>query len=394
MKRVIMIVAAMLLTLSASAQELANFAMGQGSKKTEINADGTVTFRFVAPKAIEVKVTGNCFPTEAREVDWNGRKMTFDMPIPMTLKEGPGGVWEYTTPEPLKPELYTYSFIVDGLNVNDPSNPIMQRDGSRYLSVLLIPGEATENYFEANQRGNLEKVWYDSKTLGLNRRMYVYTPYGYDKNVKKKYPVLYLLHGGGGDEDAWSTMGRACQILDNLIEKGLAVPMICVMPNGNPGQQAAQTQMIPAKELDWRAPENQNLYIHSLVKDIIPYVESHYRVIAKRDARAIAGLSMGGGHTLAASGNYPGTFGYIVPMSCGAQDTPEMNEQLKAIKKAGYKLYEVCCGDADFAYPGTLVLEELLKRNGLEHTMYINGGGHVWSNWRIYLQEIAPKLFK
>lgn len=189
-------------------------------------------------------------------------------------------------------------------------------------------------------------------------------------------------------------MGRACQILDNLIEKGLAVPMICVMPNGNPGQQAAQTQMIPAKDLDWRAPENRNLYIHSLVKDVIPYVESHYRAITKRDARAIAGLSMGGGHTLAASGNYPGTFGYICPMSCGAQDTPEQNEQLQAIKKAGYKLYWVGCGDTDFAYPGTLVLEELLKRNGLKHTMYINGGGHVWSNWRIYLQEIAPMLFK
>ena len=393
MKRFILVVAAALIAVGVSAQELANFVAG-ASNKTEINADGTVTFRYVAPKAVQVLVTGNCFPTEAKEVEWNGRKMTFDMPIPAELREGPGGVWEYTTPEPLAAELYTYSFIVDGLNVNDPSNPIMQRDGNRYLSVLLIPGKATENYFEANQRGNLAKVWYDSPTLGLNRRMFVYTPYGYDKNPRKKYPVLYLLHGGGGDEDAWATMGRACQILDNLIEKGLAVPMICVMPNGNPGQQAAQTQMIPAKELDWRDPANRNLYIHSLVKDIIPYVESNYRVIAKRDARAIAGLSMGGGHTLAASGNYPGTFGYICPMSCGAQDTPEQNDQLKAIKKAGYKLYWVGCGNTDFAYPGTLVLEELLKRNGLEHTMYINGGGHVWTNWRIYLQEIAPLLFK
>ena len=173
MKKLLLIVAAAIVSMGASAQELANFVAGP-SKKTEINADGTVTFRFVAPKAVQVLVTGNCFPTQTIEVEWNGRKMNYDMPTPAELREGPGGVWEYTTPEPLKPELYTYNFVVDGLSVNDPTNPIMQRDGNRYLSVLLVPGEATENYFEANQRGNLEKVWYDSKTLGLNRRMYVY----------------------------------------------------------------------------------------------------------------------------------------------------------------------------------------------------------------------------
>ncbi|NJK96727.1 MAG: hypothetical protein HC905_19015 [Bacteroidales bacterium] len=105
----------------------------------------------------------------------------------------------------------------------------MQRDGTHYLSVLLVPGKKTENFSEAKQRGNLHQVWYESPTIGLNRRMFVYTPYGYETSGKK-YPVLYLLHGAGGDEDAWTTMGRARQILDNLIEKGLAVPMICVMP--------------------------------------------------------------------------------------------------------------------------------------------------------------------
>lgn len=383
----------MFAVLCLNAQELANF-MGGGQTRTEVNPDNTVTFRFTAPKAVVVQVTGNCFPTKPTEVKWGERTMMFDVPVPADLKEGKNGVWEYTTPEPLAPELYTYNFIVDGLSVNDPSNPIMQRDGSRYLSVLLIKGDKTANYFEASKRGNLEKVWYDSPTLGMNRRMYVYTPYGYDANTKQKYPVLYLLHGGGGDEDAWSTMGRACQILDNLIEQGKAVPMIVVMPNGNPGQQAALTQMIPAKEYDYRDSSSRNLYINSLVNDIVPYVEKHYRAIAKRDARAIAGLSMGGGHTLSASGTYPGVFGYICPMSCGAQDTPEMNEQLKAIGKAGYKLYWVGCGSADFAYPGTVVLDELLTRNKIKHTAHISEGGHTWSNWRAYLNEIAPLLFR
>ena len=152
------------------------------------------------------------------------------------------GLWSVTIETP-SPELYTYSFIVDGLSVTDPNNVFMQRDGTRYLSVLLIPGDLTSNYFEATQRGNLSQVWYDSPTLGMTRRMFVYTPYGYETGTEK-YPVLYLLHGAGGDEDAWSTMGRTCQIMDNLIQKKLAKPMLVVMPNGNPGQQAARTLLI------------------------------------------------------------------------------------------------------------------------------------------------------
>ncbi len=290
------------------------------------------------------------------------------------------------------PELYTYNFIVDGVAVNDPNNVMQQRDGTRYLSILIVPGEFTENYFEANQRGNLTKVWYDSPSLGLNRRMYVYTPYGYDdpKNAKTKYPVLYLLHGGGGDEDAWSNMGRACQIMDNLIEKGLAVPMLIVMPNGNPNQQAASPLKLPVKEGQAVA----NAYVHSLAKDIVPYIEKHFRVKANKANRAVAGLSMGGGHTTAVTGLYPDMFDYICPMSCGMRDTEEAVAALQGIKKAGYKLYWVGCGDADFAYPGTKVMDEMLTRLDMPHTMYINGGGHTWSNWRHYLNTFGKLLFK
>ncbi len=215
------------------------------------------------------------------------------------------------------------------------------------------------------------------------------------KPAVKATLFFICLHGGGGDEDAWSTMGRARQILDNLIEKGLAKPMICVMPNGNPGQQAAQTQLLEEKAFDRRDPNNANLYVKSIVNDIIPYVESHYRVIAKPEARAVSGLSMGGGHTTAVTAAYPGTFDYILPLSAGISgDQASVDAQLQGIKKAGYKLYWIGCGSDDFTFANNKNLDEALTRNGMEHTFYITGGGHTWANWRIYLNTFAQLLFK
>jgi enterochelin esterase family protein len=316
-----------------------------------------------------------------------------DVPGSLDLTKDEKGLWSITLPLP-EPELYTYSFIVDGTTVNDPRNTFMQRDGSRYLSVLLVPGEKTENYFEAEKRGNLHQVWYDSPTLKINRRMFVYTPYGYE-NSNKSYPVLYLLHGAGGDEDAWTSMGRTRQILDNLIEKGLAEPMICVMPNGNPNQMAAQTTQLPLSDVDYRDPSNRNNYVHSIVKDIVPYIEKNYRVIADPDHRAIAGLSMGGGHTIAAANEYPGTFQYICPLSMGIWgEQPDIDEKLQGLKKAGYKLYWLACGNTDFLYESAQKLDAKLTENGLEHTFYVTEGGHTWANWRVYLNTFAPLLFK
>jgi len=264
------------------------------------------------------------------------------------------------------------------------------------LSVLLVPGDKTANYFEAKQRGNLEKVWYDSPTIGKNRRMFVYTPYGYNSSTQK-YPVLYLLHGGGGDEDAWSTMGRACQILDNLIEKGLAVPMICVMPNGNPTQEAAKTMMLPETTMDRTNPAAANMYINSIVKDIIPYVEKNYKVIADADHRAVSGLSMGGGHTLSVTNEYPGTFSYILPLSMGISATAnqaDYDAKFQAVKSAGYKLYWIGVGSSDFVWESAKTLDASLTRNGLQHTFFVTDGGHTWANWRVYLNTFAPLLFK
>ena len=259
--------------------------------------------------------------------------------------------------------------------------------------MLFIPGERSENYYEAeDQHGTLTYRWYDSALLGIPRRMAVYTPYGYEKNTKTKYPVLYLLHGGGGDEEAWPSMGRAVQILDNLIAKGLAKPMIVVMPNGNANQRAAQTLKLPN---DGKSQGVQNAYVNSLVKEIVPFIDKEYRTIAKADGRAISGLSMGGGHTTAATLNYPGVFSYICPLSCGIRENEELDTQLQAIKKAGYKLYWIGVGKEDTgAYNGSLVLDKHLTDNGMEHTLFVSDDAHVWKNWRLYLNTFARLLFK
>lgn len=376
MKKIItMLVAAVFATSALNAQELANFDFG-GRKpivSPEVQND-SVTFRLKADYATVVKLY----------TSWLGYQNIVD------LTRGEGNVWSVTLPAP-SPEIYTYNFIVDGTSVNDPSNVLVQRDGTRYLSMLLIDGELTENYKEANRRGTVTHMWYDSEILGLNRRLTVYTPYGYETNKKAKYPVLYLLHGGGGDEEAWTSMGRAAQILDNLIEKGLAKPMIVVMPNGNPDQQAAVTLNLPTSQLNYRDPANANAYVRSLCEEIVPFIEKNFRAIPKPESRAIAGLSMGGGHTISASTLYPQLFDYICPLSATGNMTVE---QAQALKKAGVKLYWIGCGREDFLFDGSNRLDATLTEAGLEHTYYLNGGGHVWFNWRQYLNIFAQLLFK
>ena len=375
MKKYFFTVVFALASLILTGQELQNFRPQQ-VVSPEI-ANGKVTFRIHAPEANQVRLYGSWMPTFTSVEN---------------LTKDADGVWSITINAP-SPEIYTYNFVVDGVSKNDDANIFMQRDGRRFLSILLIDGTLTANYREANKRGNLEHVWYESPTIGTTRRMFVYTPYGY-VGSNQKYPVLYLLHGGGGDEDAWCNMGRACQILDNLIEQGKAVPMIVVMPNGNPGQQAAQTLLLPEKTYDRNDPAFANLYINSLVKDIVPYVEKHYRVIADPDHRAISGLSMGGGHTMAATNAYPGFFSWILPLSMGIQPGQDVDAAFQAIKKAGYKLYWVACGTDDFLWEMAQNLDAALTRNELEHTFFVTGGGHTWANWRIYLNTFAPLLFR
>ena len=377
MKRLLVIAAAAALSLTAMAQELNNFSFGRQAPviSPEIQGD-SVTFRLKADYATVVKLSGSWMP--------NPYGGTIDM------VRGENNVWSVKIALPA-PEIYTYNFVVDGVAVNDPQNIYVQRDGTRYLPMLIVPGERTENYGEATQHGTVSHPWYDSKLLGYSRRLTVYTPYGYEANPKKKYPVLYLLHGAGGDEEAWISMGRTAQILDNLIEKGLAEPMIVVMPNGNPGQAAARTLNIPEKPYDWRDPANRDLYVKSLCTEIVPFIEKNFRAIPKPASRAIAGLSMGGGHTISASNLYPELFDYICPLSAAGSATPE---QIAALKKAGVKLYFLACGNTDFLFNGAEEMHAKLEEQGLDHISYVSEGGHVWANWRLYLNTFAKLLFK
>ena len=374
------------------AQELTNFAFWGNRKpivSPEIQND-SVTFRLKADYATVVKLSGSWM-----ENPWTGT---------MDMRRGENNVWEAKIPLP-SPEIYTYNFIVDGVSVNDPQNVLVQRDGTRYLPMLLVPGERTENYGEAKlQHGTVSHPWYHSDVLGMDRRLTVYTPYGYENNPKKKYPVLYLLHGAGGDEEAWTSMGRAAQILDNLIEKGLAEPMIVVMPNGNANQAAARTLNIPEKPMPNRWDRDafekmseaertklMNGYVISLCTEIVPFIEKNFRAIPKPASRAIAGLSMGGGHTISASILYPEMFDYICPLSAAGSATPE---QIAALKKAGVKLYFLACGNTDFLFKGAEEMHAKLNEQGLEHEYFVSEGGHVWANWRLYLNTFARKLFK
>jgi enterochelin esterase family protein len=345
----------------------------------EISGGNEVTFRLYAPEAEKVSMYG----------EWQTSYTDLT-----SLIKNDTGLWSITI-GPLDPEVYGYIFIVDGLTVLDPSNPLVRRDGQRNASLVLVPGKESELY-ASNQvpHGTLSKVWYHSAILEKDRRMYVYTPPGYF-NGSEKYPVLYLLHGAGGDEDAWTTMGRAPYILDNLIAAGKAKPMLVVMTNGNAWQTAGPGDApdTPAfSRADWE--KYRGKFEESLVKDVIPFIEKNYRVLTTKDMRAIAGLSMGGGHTITATINNPDIFGSIGVFSSGIfQPVEDLDAKMLALKDSGIKLYWVACGEDDFVMDSNKRLLEALDRCGMEYEYYENSGGHTWKNWRIYLSMYAPMLF-
>jgi len=362
-----------------------------GPTSPEILPDGRVTFRLLAPNAVEVQVNG----------DWEG-----GAGVPMARDDK--GTWSATV-GPLAPELWGYTFSVDGVRTLDPRNPNTKRDGARLDSILLVSGPASSLYeLKDVPHGQVSLVWYPSPTLKLTRRMYIYTPPGYAAS-RERFPVLYLLHGAGGDEDAWVTLGRTNMILDNLIAQGKAKPMIVVMPNGNANQTVGQGTAygLPPARVQAPAPAQTpgargavpsfgTVFPDSLVKDIVPYIAKNYRVIADKNGRAIAGLSMGGGHTVAATNGNPGFFGYIGVFSAGIRNAgEETDKQFAALKAGGVKLYYVGCGVKDqLAYTGSQALVELLKKHGFAHLFNETPGGHTWANWRIYLADLAPRLFR
>lgn len=400
MKRLIMMAAAVLMCAAAWAQQALWGAAPVVSP--EIHSDNTVTFRLKAPKAVSVQVTGDFLPARPIETP----RGIWEAPGIADLKEGKDGVWEFTTSEPLKPELYSYSFIVDGLKMMDPSNVYLIRDVATVTNVFIIGGDRADLY-EVNDvpHGTVRRMWYNSPTLKMDRRLTVYTPAGYETSGKR-YPVFYLLHGAGGDEEAWINLGRTSQILDNLIAQGKAEPMIVVMTNGNAWQQAAPGEsskgftvpsMSPAEAKN--APEGG---FELAFPDVVKFVEKTFRVKKGRENRAIAGLSMGSFHSANISRYYPDMFGYVGLFSGASSKNDKSTcpvytnyeERLKVQFSKKPLLYYIACGKTDFVYKSVTDYRKLLDDNGYKYEYYESDGGHIWRNWRVYLTEFAPKLFK
>lgn len=394
MKRFFFLAASLLWGAASFAQQA--LGPGTGIVSPEINADNTVTFRYYNPKAITVQVSGDFLPSQKITYERDGREMVWDAPGKADMVEQ-SGLWTYTT-APLEGELYSYTLYVDGQKMMDPSNIYQNRDIATWTNIFTISTEKGDKgwYYQVNDtpHGNVSKIWYDSPTLGMQRRMTVYTPAGYEKNTKKKYPVLYLLHGSGGDEDAWSDLGRAVQILDNLIAEGKAEPMIMVMPNGVYFNQAAPGVAVNMFQPTMANSRSQSTAeIEESFPDIIKYIEANYRVKKDKNSRAVAGLSMGGRQSAALSRKYPTMFGYV-GMFSGVVPPEENDKALEAVFAANPKLYWIACGKTDGVMANSLLLKEYCEEKGYPVSFYESEGGHIWRNWREYLTIFAQKLFK
>ncbi len=366
----------LIMTVSVMAQEPARPAAAPAAPAAfrtprriispEILPDNKVTFRIYAKDAQKITISG----------EWQAGPGAAE-----NLVRNDTGLFSLTV-GPLKPELYGYTFSIDGVTSIDPNNVQVRRDGARYQSYFIVAGIESDHYFHKNDvaHGTVTKVWYKSEVLGFQRRVYVYTPAGYEGGTQK-YPVFYLLHGAGGDEDAWTNMGRAAQIMDNLIAQGKAKPMIVVMTNGNANQAGAQNEVPPIASTGEQGMAAYQRYAgkfeEHLVKDVVPFIEKNFRTTSGKDNRAIAGLSMGGMHTQTITNNNPGMFSYIGVYSMGImnmgpqnQDAAKLEQEritkLEALKNSGYKLYWIACGKDDFVYKGVVTLRETLDKVGLK----------------------------
>lgn len=385
MKKVLLAACAACLSLQVVSQE--NLWWKTPVNSPEINKDNTVTFRLKAANATKVEVVGDFLSKDEKA----------------EMKKVNNDVWEYTTPKALAPELYSYSFMMDGIKISDPSNVFMSRDVVTISNLFMIDGKESELYKVQNvPHGSLSKVWYHSEKLNADRRITVYTPAGYETNGQK-YPVLYLLHGMGGDEDSWSTLGRAAQILDNLIVQGKAKPMIVVMTNGNSDLQAAWGEsptgyVTPTIEL----PKTTDGSFEEAFPEVVTFVDKAYRTIAKKESRAIAGLSMGGFHSMQISKEYPTLFNYIGLFSASARFKGKKDSHIYENCEAKIKtqfaqkpaLYWIAIGKDDFLYEENQKFRSFLDANGFQYTYVESEGGHIWRNWRNYLCQFLPLIFK
>ena len=368
----------------------------------EVHADRKVSVRIYAPKATEVTVTGELL---------NGSQ-------PVQLTKGDDGIWSATV-GPLPPDIYTYAFNVDGVPTPDPRNPWLKLVASTGLTAQVeVPGEGLQ-YYDSKPvpHGLLQILTYESKATGATRQAYVYTPPDYTTSTRR-YPVLYLLHGGGDLDPGWSMTGRAHIIMDNLIAEKKAVPMIVVMPLARGGGSlglgpsgmspgiAAAGNIAPGAGRGGgggapaapTGPAPLSAFSQDFIGDLLPVIEKTFRVSSRAEDRAIAGLSAGGAATINLSFSRPDLFRYIVIMSAGGQNVETLYPKFFANSAAAakqMKLIWLGVGDADFALNGMNTLDETLKKNDITHTYRVSAGyRHEWRLWRPHLHEFAQLLFK
>lgn len=386
MKRAFSLIAAfMLLGGIAEIQAQQNLWQAERLQSPEIHDDNSATIRLYAPQAEKVILIA--------DFTANGNAT----PIEMTRNDK--GVWEYRS-EPLTSELYYYWFNVDGIDhVNDPANSYVMRDVGSQMNYFIVPGGRGDIYAAQEvAHGTMAKVWAKVED-GRERRMTIYTPAGYEEG-KGRYPVLYLLHGMGGDEDAWSATGRVAEIMDNLIASGKAEPMIVVMTNGCTKHVAAPGLSHEGMWTPYMSGSMDGTF-EAMFPSIVEWVEDHYRTISKKHSRAIAGLSMGGFHSMQISKEYPTMFDYVGLFSAaifrGDGSVAIYNDLEAKLARQFDKapaLYWIAIGEEDFLYQDNVRYRELLDKAGYDYIYRESTGGHIWRNWRIFLTEYAQLIFK
>jgi enterochelin esterase-like enzyme len=345
----------------------------------DVRSDGRVTFRIYAPNATTLSVRG----------DW-GQTRRFEV---ADLVKGATGIWSVTL-GPLAPSLVRYTFLVNGVTVVDQRNKTVIAGNGAVQSVVLIPGPGAD--FMAAQpvaHGAVRTVWYQSSSLGIARRMHIYTPPGYDLS-RDPLPVLYLLPGASSDDEQWSAVGRAGFILDNLLAAAKTKAMVVVMPNPIvPGQPEDILPVAPSEDK----------FTDDLLKDVMPYVKTNLRVRADPESTALAGLSTGGGRSLLIGLNNLDRFSQLGLFSSGwfPKDLAEVERRHQRLlddaeTKERLKLLWIGVGTGDLsaAYPNTPYLLQMLQRHGIKYMYRETDGDHTWLNWRRYLAEFAPLLFR
>ena len=349
----------------------------------EIAKDGSVTFKVKAANADTVR-------------------LIIDTRVDTLLKRQGNETWSITLRN-LEPDLYMYHYIIDGMKVLDNENANVLRDVKSVMNTFVLDpkGDSPVAVHDV-PHGEMRAVWYDSPTLGMKRRMMIYLPPGYDES-RQKYPVLYLLHGTGGDETVWLEQGHAAQVFDNLIANGQAEPMIVVMPNGHtdipsaPGIGPDNNEQPTFAHKQWMEGTFESSF-----NDIMNWVDSHYRTRPVKRYRAIAGLSMGGYHSLYISANQPEDFAYVGLFSAaiGRMDMgkskiyDDLESKLITQFKQHPRLYWMGIGKDDFLYKDNAEFRQLLDKNRLRYTYHESGAGHEWANWRDYLVIFTQLLFK